>query len=44
MSYTIIEGERSASWLSSVWQYFWEGFITRDWEDESLTNWESLGG
>ena len=44
MAYTIIEGEKSASWITSVWQYFWEGFGTNDWEDESNTNWEVLGG
>ena len=35
-------GEKTATWLSSAWQYFWQSFSITDWEDETDTDWEDL--
>jgi len=37
-------GEKAAGWLTDVWQYFWQAFDSKDWEDMTTTNWEDLGG
>tara|TARA_R110002020_G_scaffold17671_3_gene61742 strand:+ start:2461 stop:2595 length:135 start_codon:yes stop_codon:yes gene_type:complete len=43
MSYTIVQGEKTATWTTDTWIYYWDGFATKDWEDETTTNWNALG-